>query len=600
MAQILIFVKKLHEFAGFKLHINLAGMIVISLLEGAGIFLLAPMLSMIGLFDSNSEVIPIVSWIVEPLNGWPDGIKLSVILGIFISLLVFQALLQRYQTNLNEGIEQGFIRHLRLGIYEALLQSDWSFFLKKRKSDLIHIMTSELPRVSYGIYQSLRLMTTFLFTFVQIGFALWLSAPLTASVLICGLALAVYSRKFIRKSKTIGDQTTSLSQSYIAGMTDHFNGIKDIKSNMMERQHMTWFRSLCYRMEHNFVQFTRLQSVSQYNYKVASGLLVALFVFLSFIVFHVQAEKLVIIIIIFSRLWPKFSMLQSGWEQIATTIPAFKSLLDLEKEYAAAKEMNLQDIYNIENPLRINQGIECRNVYYRYETNHSAYALQDINLHIPANRMTAIVGKSGAGKSTLIDLLIGLVKPEKGEVFVDGNPLTIASMFSLRRAISYVSQDPFLFHASLRENLQIAAPHASEKQMWEALRFTASDDFVKKLPQGLDTDMGDRGLRLSGGERQRIVLARAILRKPSILVLDEATSALDSENEAKIQEALELLKGTMTIIVIAHRLSTIRNADQVVVLNGGRVIQQGGYQQLSLERDGMFGQLLDYQARAKR
>lgn len=132
--------------------------------------------------------------------------------------------------------------------------------------------------------------------------------------------------------------------------------------------------------------------------------------------------------------------------------------------------------------------------------------------------------------------------------------------------------------------------------MWEALAFSASDAFVRALPQGLDTIVGDRGVRLSGGERQRIVLARAMLRKPSILVLDEATSSLDSENELKIQQALEQLKGKLTIIVIAHRLSTIRDADQVIVLEEGRIIQQGGYNQLYRESKGMFSKLLEYQA----
>ena len=132
--------------------------------------------------------------------------------------------------------------------------------------------------------------------------------------------------------------------------------------------------------------------------------------------------------------------------------------------------------------------------------------------------------------------------------------------------------------------------------MWESLTFAAADEFVAKLPRGLDTVLGDRGVRLSGGERQRVVLARAILRKPSILVLDEATSALDGENERHIQTALERLKGSLTLIVIAHRLSTIRGADQVIVLEDGSIVQQGGYQQLSGESEGVFGKLLRYQA----
>ena len=239
--------------------------------------------------------------------------------------------------------------------------------------------------------------------------------------------------------------------------------------------------------------------------------------------------------------------------------------------------------------------IECRNVYFRYNQNEHSHALHDINLVIPLNQMTAFVGRSGAGKSTLIDLLMGLNQPEKGEVLLDGTTLTSDNLLSLRRAISYVPQDPFLFNTTIRENLILVEPNASEEQLWEALEFASAAEFVDRLPNKLDTLIGDRGIRLSGGERQRLVLARAILRNPSILVLDEATSALDTESEARIQEALDRLKGKMTIIVIAHRLSTIRNADQVVVLEQGKVIQKGGFNQLASEKKSVFSNLLKKQ-----
>jgi ABC-type multidrug transport system fused ATPase/permease subunit len=187
---------------------------------------------------------------------------------------------------------------------------------------------------------------------------------------------------------------------------------------------------------------------------------------------------------------------------------------------------------------------------------------------------------------------MGLNKPEKGQVFLDGKLLTDDKLLSLRKVISYVPQDPFLFNGSIRENLLLVEPNSSDKQIWEALEFSSAAEFVKALPFGLETVIGDRGVKISGGERQRLVLARAILRNPSILILDEATSALDTENEVKIQEAIERLKGKMTIIVIAHRLSTIRNADQVVVFEDGEIIQQGEYVQLSMEKKGMFRNLI--------
>lgn len=143
-------------------------------------------------------------------------------------------------------------------------------------------------------------------------------------------------------------------------------------------------------------------------------------------------------------------------------------------------------------------GIECRHVSFRYNRNEATYALTDINLHIPALQMTAIVGRSGAGKSTLVDILMGLMQPEMGQVLIDGEPLQNDKILSLRKSISYVSQDPFLFHASIRENLLMISPEASEGQMWEALEFSAADEFVRRLPQGLDTIIGDRGVRFSG------------------------------------------------------------------------------------------------------
>ena len=190
---------------------------------------------------------------------------------------------------------------------------------------------------------------------------------------------------------------------------------------------------------------------------------------------------------------------------------------------------------------------------------------------------------------------MGLNVPDTGEVLVDGVPLTQKNLLSLRESLSYVPQDPFLFNTSIRENLMLIKENATEEEIWEALTFASANGFVEKLPNGIDTIIGDRGIKLSGGERQRLVLARAILKKPSILILDEATSALDSESESKIQEAIESLKGYMTIIVIAHRLSTIQNADQIIVLEGGEVIQQGAFVQLAQTSNEMFSLLLQKQ-----
>ncbi|SFF16509.1 ATP-binding cassette, subfamily C [Paenibacillus algorifonticola] len=601
MKPILLYMKKLHQFAGKKLYLNMLGIMIVSSLEGVGLLVLIPLLGIIGLFDVQSASLPVVPQVSDWLGELPQELLLAAVLAIFIGINVGQGLLQRQQTNQGFALLQSFVTKLRMDIYQALLQSNWAFFLGKRKSDFNHILSSELSRVNQGMQLSLRLVTTGIFTLVQIGLAFYLSYQLTLLILVCGGLLSLFSRKYTRGARSLGTRLTELSQSYVAGITDHFNGIKEIKSNRLEESHLSWFSKLTQQMEHNNVQFVKLQSNSQLIFKSISALMIAGCVFLSVQVLQVGVAQLTLIVLIFTRLWPKLTLIQTSMEQIVLTLPAFKSLNDLMKECGVAEEMQLNkpaERTEQAEPaqLKLVHELVCQDVYYRYREQDETYALKHINLRIPANSMTAIVGKSGAGKSTLIDTLIGLIVPQHGAVLLDGAPLDDSNRFAYRSAVSYVSQDPFLFNASIRENLKLVLPGATEEQLWEALAFSASDAFVRALPQGLDTIVGDRGVRLSGGERQRIVLARAMLRQPSILVLDEATSSLDSENELKIQQALEQLKGKLTIIVIAHRLSTIRGADQVIVLEEGRIIQQGGYNQLYRESKGTFSKLLEYQA----
>jgi len=575
MKDLKYYLSRLRGYAGMRLYAQLAAMVALGLFDGIGIYMLAPMLGLLGLLgtDAGAGSIPLAGDWLAALRDLPAGYTLPVLLGAYVLIMSLQALLQREQSIRGARLQQGFIRHLRLRLYEGLMRSNWRFFIRSRRSDFHHLLTSELARVSQATYLLLQLASSLIFTVIQIGIAFWLSAKLTAVVLVSGAAIALFMRRRIRRAKEVGNRTSELSQRYYAGLIDHFNGIKDIKSNRLEGTYLNWFRSLTGGMEANFNAFSRLQATTSSLYKISSAVLIALFAYLAVEAFHVAPGELLLIVILFARLWPRFTAIQSGAEQIGSAIPAFRSLRQLERECAEARESDEAGTAGSAEALQVREGIECRGVYFRYDEDTDAeYALRNVSLRIPAGKMTAIVGKSGAGKSTLVDLLMGLLEPERGAVLIDGEPALRERRLALRHAVSYVAQDPFLFHASIRDNLKAVRPEAAEEELWEALRFSASEDFVKRLPEGLDTVVGDRGIRLSGGERQRLVLARAILRRPSILVLDEATSALDADNEARIQEAIDRLKGRMTIIVIAHRLSTIRGADQVVVMERGEAV----------------------------
>jgi ATP-binding cassette subfamily C protein len=286
---------------------------------------------------------------------------------------------------------------------------------------------------------------------------------------------------------------------------------------------------------------------------------------------------------------PKISTLHQHYQNIVNMLPSFDALTDLQKRSDMAAE---HCPASLPAPINLQEGVFFEGVSFRYVNSDSKWILNHIDLFLKAHAMTAIVGSSGAGKSTLADLLIGLLRPENGVIRIDDTILDGSVLHAWRGCIGYVPQETFLFHDTIRANLKWADPNAGDQELKRALKLAAADRFIRKLPAGMDTIVGDRGVRLSGGERQRIALARALLHRPSLLLLDEATSSLDRENERSIQQAIDNLHGELTIVVIAHRLSTIRNADNIVVLDEGRIAETGSWEKL-VGSNGRFRAMLD-------
>ncbi|HYK74697.1 MAG TPA: ABC transporter ATP-binding protein, partial [Pseudoneobacillus sp.] len=549
IASLLFYLKKLHNYSGRILYINLALSMLMGLLDGIGIFLLIPLLSIIGLVDLNLPNIPffhMLNFFVEI----PKEEALLIILFVYLTLVITQSLVSRNVGLRDIRIHTGFINNIRLELYESLLKANWEFFIKRRKSDLVNSLTSELGIVTNSTFLLLQFLASLVFTAIQVVLAMFVSFKMTLLVLVCGLFVSILSRRFIRKSRQLGTVMNELSQSYLAGIYDHFNGVKDIKSNLLENSQFNWLSNWSEKVAIERFESAKSRSNSKFIYKVFSSIMIALFIYGSFKLFQSYGASLLLIIVIFSRLWPRFTGIQSSLENISSALPAVQKIIDLQEDCQKSEDLSglLSVTGKVTQRMKLNHSLECSDVYFRYNREHSKFTLNNIKINIPANKMTAIVGKSGAGKSTLIDILMGLIKPEKGNILIDGKGLTDYDFLILRNSISYVPQDPFLFHGTIRDNLVMIEPSATDEDMWAALEFSSAAEFVHSLPNGLDTIIGDRGIKLSGGERQRLVLARAILKKPSILILDEATSALDSVNELKIQKAIEQLKGKMTVI----------------------------------------------------
>ena len=303
---------------------------------------------------------------------------------------------------------------------------------------------------------------------------------------------------------------------------------------------------------------------------------------------NIELSKLAAIMWSLFAAIPAMTTLLQSKIAISNFMPSYDQLTLLRYRAAKFEEVEGNLIFN-----KISQSIILKALSFNYPDR--SRTLINVDLEIKKGHMTALVGESGSGKSTISDLILGLQIPEKGHVLIDGISLSEFKQNTFRERVGYVPQDSMLFHTTIRENLLWSYDKAKENDLWVALKLANAENFVRELPDGIDTIVGDRGVRLSGGQRQRIALARALLRKPELLILDEATSALDSESEKLIQQSIELIAEQTTILIIAHRLSTIAKADQVYVLNKGAIVESGAFSILSKTKGSILNKMLQNQ-----
>lgn len=587
------FIKDLYNYSRSKLLLNVLFMIISSLTGGMGILMLIPLLSLTGITGDTSIRISFLDNAFSYLYAFGVSTQLIIVLLIYISLIVFQATTNRRLAILNVEVIQGYTRFLRDQLYARILRADWVCLAGQRQTDITNAFTIEINRVSSGTIFLLRICSQLIMAIVQLYIAFLMSPALTVFVLLCGMLIFILMNSTLKESKMLGRSLQLVNRELMSRTAEQLSSIKESKIYGVEREQEKKFQDLTSRIEKNMTDFVRVQSRPDFLYKIGAAIVISIFFYFTVNYLQVEPAAMLIIIFIFARLWPLFSAFQNNLQNIYVMMPAYISLKQLEQELGRQTEnLKIEKNDDKTQKMGIKKAIRFENISFAYQEDRQSFAMQDISIDIPAYSITALVGKSGAGKSTLADLLMGLLKPGAGIIYIDDKVLDSSTMTDWRKVISYVPQDPFLLNDTIRENLLRFNPGASEQELWDALEMSAARDFVSQLPQGIETVIGDRGVRLSGGERQRIVLARALIRKPQLLVLDEATSALDMENEIKIQQAIEAMRGKLTIIIIAHRLATLHKADKVIVVDAGRIIETGSYEELASTNDSWFKKML--------
>lgn len=572
--------------AGPRLRWAVALLVLIGLLEGAGLLLLVPLLRSLGL-DGSGYLAGLTGSLAPLLQGDTPRATLPALLAVFVALKSAQACLRACSQRLNHRIETDYICRLRERFYRSMIDARWLFLARQRTSDLSQTLLAELPLVASAARQSLSLLSILILATAQLAIALAVSPAMTLLAVLCGAVIGLGLRGLRRRSRALGELGYGKRAEMAATVAEHLAGLKLAKGYGQETRH---FRHFCHAIREIARHTLRLQRLGVLiGIWLEVGAVVALSLFVYVAVGRVSLAELMALLFVFTRLLAQINSLQTIWHELGLALPPFLHTERLRERLALAAEPPAPATLE---RLPLLHSLRLESVSFRYDPALPAEALRAVDLTLPARRVIAVCGHSGAGKSTLADILLGLLSPTSGRVLLDGADLAGPRIHAWRQSVGYVPQETFLFHESIRANLLWSQPEATEADLRSALHSAAAEDFIARLPQGLDTIVGDRGVRLSGGERQRIALARALLRRPTLLLLDEATSALDPHHERLVQDAIERLHGELTIVLIAHRLSTLRKADLIVVLDHGRIVETGAWAELSARPQGAFQRLL--------
>ena len=554
--------------------LKLVAVFVLMLLQrstaGVGLLLILPLLENLGV--SMGSASRVGDAITAAFNWFGMSQTLPVVLATFLLVVVTVSSIQYFMTILSTELKQAYTHHLRLRLYKLVLHAKWSFISEHKVSDFNHVLSIQVQAISHATHLLLTSMAALTTLLIMLGLALLLSWSMTLLAVGTATILVLLLWPMYRKSYASGAAQLINFKAIFQNLSEQLSSLKTVKSHANEDKYLQDIDSISQQLEAQNLVLTCMNAHTAWVYTVGAAVAFSLLLWLSQVWLALPLSTLIILLVLYSRILPQVSKLQSNLQQLIHKVPAYQDVFDMLHRCRAVQEPKLGG-----SSLHFNRILSLRRVSFWYPGREQA-VLDDINLELKKGEILLITGESGSGKSTLVDIIVGLLPPCRGEILCDDQLIDESNTVAWRKNISYVTQEVFLFHDTVRSNLvRLLDGKPSDQDIWRALDLAAAKDFVQKLSNGLDTFVGDRGIKLSGGERQRIALARAVLMNPDLLILDEATSALDQENERKIQQAISNLHGQLTIIIISHRPNHHFEFDQHIHLRGSSSLMSAAF-----------------------
>ena len=519
----------------------------------------------------------------------------SLIPFLIVGFTIVQGILLYASNYMNTWVGQKITQGVKRKLYAKLLSMDTAYFDTNNSGTVLFRYSNDAEAASTGLIDNLKKFLSKTFSSVSLVCVLiynsWQLAIIAILVLVGFLPLMTKVRK---KMKDILNRTVGNLSYVLTIYNETFAGNKTIRSFTLEETFQERFKTatdLTFALAMKMVKGTNWLSPAMH---VLMSIGIALVIGCGgYLIVHgtITSGNFVAFIAALMMLYSPLKGVGNNYVAIQSSFMAIDrifDILDLQpqiKDHPDAKELT-----------EVNKKIVFDHVCFEYVRGREV--LHDINLEIPVGSTVALVGNSGGGKTTVSSLLPRLYDIHKGSIKIDGTDIKNISQKSLRRQIAMVFQDNFLFSGTIRENVLLGNAGATDEVIWSALKNACLDQFVKELPNGLNTEIGERGILLSGGQKQRLAIARAFVKNAPIVILDEATSALDNKSERVVQEALDNLMKNRTVIVIAHRLSTIQNADKIVVVNDGKIAEEGTHGEL-IKKNGAYAALYAMQFKGK-